>query len=163
VQLVTLPDRDVRDYHPPRGVRGILCAPPCTEFARVGARWWPSKPPALLAEAIEIVRACLRIVRQAQPCWWALENPIGRIADCVPELGPPRLKVHPCDFGDPWTKRIWLWGDFAPLFYRTVTPLFHPTRPPRRRDRTSMLSSRQRMERSQTSAAFARAFFEANP
>ncbi len=163
VRVITLPAFDVRRFDPPTNVHGILAAPPCTEFARVGARWWPSKPPALLTEAIDIVRACLRIVRQAAPSWWALENPIGRIAACVPELGPPRLKVHPCDFGDPWTKRIWLWGDFAPLFFRPIVPRFHPTQPPRRRDRTSLLSSTQRAERAQTPAGFARAFFESNP
>jgi hypothetical protein len=163
VRLVTLPEHDVRSYVPPPHVHGVLAAPPCTEFARVGARWWPNKSPALLVEAVDVVRACLRIIGQVNPSWWALENPIGRLADCVPELGPPRWKGDPCDFGDPWTKRIWLWGHFAPPFYRPVRPLFHPTQPPRRRDRTSMLSSKQREERSRTSAAFARAFFEANP
>lgn len=163
VRVITLPEADVLTYEPPSGVHGILAAPPCTEFARVGARWWPGKPPELLAEAVAVVRACLRIIALAKPKWWALENPIGRIVECVPELGPPRLKVHPCDFGDPWTKRIWLWGDFAPPFYRVVRPVFHPTQPPRRRDRTSMMSSTQRAERAITPAGFARAFYEVNP
>ena len=35
VRTVTLPDNDVRDYCPPDNVRGILAAPPCTEFSVV--------------------------------------------------------------------------------------------------------------------------------
>jgi len=161
VRLVTLPGMDVRRYSPPPLVHGILAAPPCTEFARVGARWWPTKPVILLTDAVELVRACLGIIATCQPAWWALENPVGRIEECVPELGPPKLKCNPCDFGDPWTKRIW--GRFTPPFFRTITPRFAPGRPPRSRDRTSMLSGSNKLERSRTSSAFARAFFEANP
>jgi hypothetical protein len=169
VCLVTLPERDVRCYDKQTlqqfrsHVRGVLAAPPCTEFARVGARWWKDKPPHLLAEAIDVVRACLQIIDLVRPRWWALENPIGRLPACVPELGQPVLKCDPCDFGDPWTKKIWLWGEFAAPAFNRVEPVFHPMQPPRRRDRTSMLSSSAKVERSRTSSAFARAFFEANP
>lgn len=140
-------------------VHGILAAPPCTMFARVGARW--KRTEEQMRDALSIVDACLRLTYAYKPVWWALENPIGKLAHY---LGPPVYKCDPCDFGDPWTKRIWLWGDFkAPMKSLTVAPIYHPTQPPRRRDRTSMLSSSARRERAQTSAAFARAFFEANP
>lgn len=103
------------------------------------------------------------LAERCKPQWWCLENPIGRIIECVPELGQPVLKCDPCDFGDPWTKRMWLWGRFTmPLIWR-VEPQFSPTQPPRRRDRTSLMSSSWKVQRSKTSAAFARAFFEANP
>ena len=49
---------DVRWYTPPENVHGILAAPPCTEFAGSGARWWAGKPPGLLWEALGIVVAC---------------------------------------------------------------------------------------------------------
>jgi hypothetical protein len=163
VRLVTLPEHDVRTYRPPVGVHGILAAPPCTEFARVGARWWPGKPRRLLENAIGIVRACLEIVNECQPAWWCMENPIGRIVECVPELGAPVLRCNPCDFGDPWTKRMWLWGNFTAPVPCPVEPVFAEHQPPRRRDRTSMMSSSWREERAKTSSAFARAFFEANP
>ena len=169
VRLVTLPDGDVLTYEPPADVHGILAAPPCTEFARVGARWWPNKSPKLLSNAIAIVRRCLALAEQCVPAWWCLENPIGRIVECVPELGKPVFKCDPCDFGDAWTKRMWLWGRFTaplPLFSPSAVPVdpkFAEHQPPRRRDRTSMMSSSWRVQRSQTSAAFARAFFEANP
>ncbi len=40
---VTLPEYDVRTYEPPDNVYGILAAPPCTDFAASGARWWLRK------------------------------------------------------------------------------------------------------------------------
>lgn len=110
VQIVTLPEYDVRVYIPPKRVHGVLAAPPCTEFARCGARWWKSKPPEKLQEAVETVEACLRIVRAVEPRWWALENPVGRLKDY---LGAPAFKFQPWEFGDPWTKQTWLWGVFA--------------------------------------------------
>lgn len=118
VRLITLPNRDVRDYHVPdidRGrIRGVLAAPPCTHFSVSGARWWAEKDRSgVTTEAVDIVRACLRIVREASPAWWALENPVGRIARLIPELGEPALSFQPWEFGDPWLKRTLLWGDFT--------------------------------------------------
>lgn len=168
VRLITAPWWDVRDYAPPSRVHGVLAAPPCTYYARVGARWWATVKPERLERANAIVRACLAIIKQTTPAWWCLENPIGRIAQCVPELGPPRFKADPCDFGDPWTKRLWLWGEFTPplpLFGRCmpVAPEVRADVRPGMRDRTSLLPGARTRERAATSPAFARAFFEANP
>ena len=55
VRLITLPDYDVKTYNPLDNVYGILAAPPCTEFSVSGVRWWNTKPPERLIEAIEIV------------------------------------------------------------------------------------------------------------
>lgn len=110
VRLVTLPEQDVRTYQPPPNVHGVLAAPPCTEFARCGARWWKSKPPRLLEEAKDIVQACVRIGEEAS-AWWVLENPVGRLKEY---LGPPVFRFQPWEFGDPWTKQTWLWGRFEP-------------------------------------------------
>jgi hypothetical protein len=140
-------------------VHGILAAPPCDKFARVGARW--KRTEADMRDALSIVDACLRAVFVYRPTWWALENPVGKLARY---LGPPVFKFDPCDFGDPWTKRTWLWGMFKPpIFALPVAPVYPAHRPARSRDRTSMLSGSNRRERARTSAAFARAFFEANP
>jgi len=62
VRLVTLPD-DVRSYEPPAGVHGVLAAPPCTEFAVSGARWWARKDPSLLKEALSVFDACHKIIK----------------------------------------------------------------------------------------------------
>lgn len=168
VRLITAPWEDVLTYKSPPRVHGVLAAPPCTYYARLGARWWPRIAPEKLERANAIVRACLRIAEQTRPAWWCLENPIGRIAQCVPELGEPAYKCDPCDFGDAWTKRMWLWGRFVPplpLFGRCmpVEPVFRTDQPPGVRDRTVMMSGHRTKDRSRTSAAFAAAFFQANP
>lgn len=137
--------------------RGILAAPPCTEFAVSGARWWAVKPSHLLSEAVDVVRDCLQIIRKASPIWWALENPVGRIARCVPELGRPSLVFDPCDYGDPYTKKTQLFGRFVVPKTTAVPP--QPKSPihymPPSADRARL--------RSITPPGFARAFFEANP
>ena len=115
VRLVTLPEQDVRTFVPPEKVHGVLAAPPCTEFAVSGARWWATKDPALLETALAVLDACLRIIADAAPRWWALENPAGgRLPRLRPNLGPPLLRFHPYDYGHPWTKATHIWGAFRP-------------------------------------------------
>lgn len=157
--------QDVRKLmHLGRPIHGILCAPPCTHLARSGAHLWKSKGEPPLLDALSVVDACLRAVAIYRPEWWALENPIGRLKDY---LGPPHWRFDPCDFGDPWTKRTWLWGHFTPPM-----PLFAPQARkavavtlegrPGGRDATSRLSSRDKVARSATPPGFSQAFFEAN-
>lgn len=140
------------DDFPP--ARGILAAPPCTEFASSGARWWEGKGDAALIDGLSVVDACLRIIHVLQPAWWALENPVGRLSRF---LGEPAFSFDPCDFGDPYTKRTHLWGRFNWPRRRPVAPVdgskMH--RLPPSPERANL--------RSVTPAGFARAFFEANP
>lgn len=107
VRLVTLPDQDVLTYDPPEYVWGILAAPPCTEFSILNCKAEPRerKP----EEGMKIVGACLRIIDQCQPVWWALENPAGYLRKY---LGHPKMTFQPWNYGDPWTKRTDLWGNF---------------------------------------------------
>ena len=152
VFVVTLPI-DVRLFpYITEPVHGILAAPPCTMFANSGARWKRSLRD--YRDALSIVDACLRAVLIYRPVWWALENPVGKL---VRWLGPPRFYFDPCDFGDPWTKRTALWGDFKIPAYRRV-------RPRRKSPIHYMPPSPQRAAlRSITPPGFAQAFFEANP
>lgn len=138
-------------------VHGILAAPPCTHFARSGAPHWARKGEAELLDGLSVADACLRAVAIYRPTWWALENPVGRLQDY---LGPPVWKFDPCDFGDPWTKRTWLWGHFTP-----PVPLFAPTARRRVEPTEGDVTTRTRGKtaRSATPEGFARAFFEANP
>lgn len=133
-------------------VRGILAAPPCTEFAASGARWWAEKGEQPLLEGLSIVDACLRIVYATRPAWWALENPVGRLRRFI---GPSRYTFDPCDHGDPWTKRTHLWGEFA-------TPKQHPV-PAIEGSKMHRMSGSDKNGRSKTPEGFARDFFEANP
>jgi hypothetical protein len=59
---------------------------------------------------VTILHACKRIIEEAEPAWWVIENPLGRI---VHYLGPPSFRFQPWHFGDPWTKLTLLWGRFA--------------------------------------------------
>ena len=151
--------QDVRDYHwtGQVDVQGVLMAPPCTEFAGSGARWWADKPPELLDEAIDTVRACLRITDEAHPKWWALENPVGRLARMVPELGKWLYTFQPWEYGDPEVKRTCIWGEHKKP---VKTPVAGPYTA--RVHRMAPSPDRQRL-RSITPPGFAQAFFETNP
>lgn len=146
-------------------VHGILAAPPCTAFSKAGAWKWKEKGTAGLLEGLALVDACLRAVAIYRPVWWALENPAGRLRRW---LGKPAWSFQPCNFGDPWTKRTFLWGCFTPptpLFSeqarQAVEPLALPGAPGSN-DYTTRLNSKD-VRRSATPPGFAKAFFECNP
>lgn len=135
-----------------KGVHGILAAPPCTVFASSGARW--PRTERQMIDGLSIVDACLRAVLIGNPKWWALENPVGKLTRY---LGPPAMYFDPCDYGDSWTKRTALWGNFnipkkRPVKPQGKNPIWHMPPSP---DRPKL--------RSITPPGFARAFFEANP
>lgn len=113
VRIITLPYYDVRNYKPPKNVYGVLAAPPCTHFSLAGSQYWAEKDKnGQTAEALEIVNACLRIVDECKPKFWALENPRGRLHKFI---GMPTYKFYQSDFGAPYRKCTWLWGDFNTL------------------------------------------------
>ena len=163
VRRITLPDSDVRvmpaTVLPRRRVWGVLAAPPCNQFS-LARNGHEKRSPRDLVRGMEVVNACLRIVQQARPAWWALENPVGLLSRF---LGTPRDVWNPCDFGDPWTKRTAIWGEYViPARGPFVKPLgsgpfcdVHPQTPPR--------YCRHADHRAKTPGGFARAFFEANP
>lgn len=152
--------QDVRLMEYVGKVHGVIAKPPCTHFAGSGARWWKSKGTAALLEGLSIVDACLRFCLISKPAWWVLENPVGRLSRY---LGPPTYTFDPCEFGDAYTKRTCLWGNFTPplpVFLgedRSVAAVegskMH--RLPPSLDRAAL--------RSVTPVGFARAFFEVNP
>lgn len=147
-------------------VYGILAAPPCTDFAGSGARWWKEKD--LDKERIEISIALVDIVLvlvricKHEPGnhfkFWALENPVGRLETLYPSLKPFRkLLFNPCDYGDPYTKKTILWGEFnEKLPGQRAMNLFgsmmHKIPP----------SEKRQAMRSATPKGFAKSFFEAN-
>jgi hypothetical protein len=87
-----------------KDVYGILAAPPCTEFSRA-----KENMPRDLEGAMTIVNACLDIAKHCNPIFHALENPVGYLSKF---LGKPQYTFHPWQFGDAWTKRTGLWGNF---------------------------------------------------
>jgi len=165
--------QDVRLYKPPKNVHGILAAPPCTHFAVSGARWWKGKGEQALLDGLSLVDACLRIIMVSKPKWWALENPVGRLSYF---LGRPRLVFQPYEYGDPWTKKTCVWGEFNIPKKNPVKPIGQWTG---RSDTLGLVdhfeylppdwvhklppSPNRPVLRSITPPGFARAFFEANP
>jgi len=135
-------------------VHGILAAPPCTQFASSGARWWANKGEDVLLDALTVVDACLRAVVIYKPVWWALENPVGRLRRY---LGDPALIFDPCDYGDPYTKKTLVWGQFNIPDRKPVAPV----------EGSKVLrlppSPERKTIRSITPGGFAREFFVANP
>lgn len=107
-----------------------------------------------MREGLSVVDACCRLILATKPAWWVLENPTGKLSRY---LGPPRMTFNPNEYGDPYTKRTCLWGEFNT-----------PTRTPVPATEGSKMhlvspSPERAAIRSQTPAGFARAFFEANP
>jgi len=137
---------------------GVLFAPPCTEFSGSGARWWKDKDPKLLKEAIHIVRIGLKIIKKVHPKWWCLENPVGRLAKCVPELGHWKMIFQPNQYGDPYTKNTCLWGEFNSELKKNVVEVTQGSKmhlmPP---------SEHRKKDRAVTPPGFARKFKKANP
>lgn len=107
VRVITLPEYDVLTYIPPDKVYGILSAPPCTEFSLLNCIDEPRKRD--FDEGLKVVKACLRIVEKCKPVFNALENPIGYLKNY---LGNPQFAFQPWEFGDAWTKRTCIWGNF---------------------------------------------------
>lgn len=102
----------VENYSPDRPIHGIIANPVCTEFSPFKAfnRELNGLPEP--ESMLWMVDECIRIIEEAQPKWYAIENPAtGTLWDYME--GAPKLKYEPWQYGSPWTKRTALWGDFA--------------------------------------------------
>ncbi len=103
----------VENYTPPKNVHGIIANPVCTEFSTASGFHKEND----LEKGMFLVNHCLRIIEEAKPKWWVIENPAnGRLKEF---LGKPKAVYQPWNYGSPWTKKTALWGDFKmplPLF-----------------------------------------------
>jgi hypothetical protein len=106
-------------------IDGIIAAVSCTDFAVSGARWFAEKDAkGDTAQSVELVWQTLRIIDICMPDFWCIENPISRIHTFVPEVGKPKMYFNPCDFGEPYTKKTALYGQFnTSLQITPVLPL----------------------------------------
>ena len=146
----------------------IISHPPCTEFAGSGSRWWAEKDksePSKLLLARAMVYRALEIIYFHQPRIWWVENPVGRIESCVPELKRYfKYLYNPYEFAgwadDPtseaYTKKTCLWGKFRLPDKKPVFPIhgsmMHKLPPSPERNEL----------RSKTPQGFARAFVAKN-
>ena len=158
VRNITLPDCDIRTYEPPKGVYGVLAAPPCTEFSVA-----KGSSPRDFEGAMEIVAKCQTIIWQCLVDgglqFWCLENPRGFLRQF---LGKPPLTIWYWWFGDNLGKPTDLWGYFN-------FPKQRYTEPPallQDWDKIKGIKKVQNLSRSAVRAitppGFAEAFFEAN-
>ena len=142
-------------------VHGILAAVPCTDFSSSGAQYWGIKDSdGRTEQSVELVYQVLRCVELFGPEWWCIENPVGRLPTLIPSLGRPWY-FNPCDFGDPYTKKTGLWGDFNVQGLEDRKTPVDPT------DNWLMRlggkSERTKELRSVTPPGFSSAWFQANP
>ena len=158
-------DGDIRFFKKlNKKVYGILSAPPCTHFAGSGARWWKDKGIEPLKDGLSIVDSVFRIVFAHKPKFWVMENPVGRLVHYV---GKPKMIFNPCDYGDPYTKKTCLWGEFNIPKQNIVEPEFvilpDGKRMSKIHHKTFSMNPKDRArERSKTPPGFAKAFYESN-
>jgi len=96
----------IENYITPPNVHGIIANPVCTELSTAKGFHKPND----IKKGLFLVNHCLRVIKEAKPKWWVLENPaMGRLKDV---LGAPDKTYHPWEYGNPWTKKTGLWGNF---------------------------------------------------
>lgn len=145
--------QDVRLHRlPAKPIHGIIAQPPCTVFAGSGNRW--PRTESEMLQGLSVVDACCRLILACKPVWWVLENPVGKL---VHYLGEPTLTFQPNEYGEDYTKRTCLWGNFT-LPERSPVPASAGSK------MHLLAPSPERAQlRSQTPHRFAQAFYEANP
>jgi hypothetical protein len=153
--IVVRVGEDVLEWLPPRGeVVFSAFAPPCTDVAVSGSRWFKDKGLGALIGALSMFQRSVELAE-----WlgapYLIENPVSTVSTY---WRGPDYSFDPCDYGDPWTKRTCLWTGrgFVMPPKRPVPPAFgskmHKIGP----------SPERANLRSETPPGFARAVFEAN-
>lgn len=100
-------DIGVENYHPPKGVYGIIANPVCLEFSTARSDGKARNP----EEGMKIVRECQRIIAECEDLkFWVIENPAKGVLKEY--LWEPVYEYEPWWYGSPWTKRTALWGKF---------------------------------------------------
>lgn len=141
-------------------IDAVIVAQPCTDFAVSGAKWFEKKDGNGATDfSIKLVYQTLKIIDLIQPSFWALENPISRIHNLVPALGKPRMYFDPCDFGDPYTKKTALYGQFNTNLKKNKV---FPYQGSKMHKKYGGKSEKTKAARSVTPMGFAYAFYEAN-
>ena len=102
---------DIRVFHTKGHYDFMWFSPPCTEFSiAIGKKckdWQPD---------LSIVKACFRIIEEAKPTYWIIENPRGCLRHYI---GQPTITIKYSDYGFMTQKPTDLWGVF-PWFYSST-------------------------------------------
>lgn len=102
---------DICDFHTNEQYDLMWFSPPCTDFSI-------AKGVACKDRSVDlsIVEACFRIVKEAKPDFWIIENPRGCLRYFI---GKPTITINYSDYGFKTIKPTDLWGVF-PWFYSTT-------------------------------------------
>lgn len=188
VYNLTLPDTDITQlarlpnevsYALQEGkVYGILAAPPCTQFS-IARNDKTAKQARDMEKGMQVVEACLKIIWWAQYKkfrkgeglkFWCLENPASGYLKRF--LGKPAMVFEPYDYGDPYTKKTALWGNFIEPIKNPVKPSrgtmvkyasqFDDLKPVDKEYQERLGVDSRTIRRSITPEGFAKAFFDSN-
>jgi hypothetical protein len=167
----------------------VLMAVPCTDFTKSAALHWKWKDArGDTAKSVDLVRSCLAIKDYFAPDGWSLENPAGRLAKLVPELGLAWY-FDPCDYAgylpaelhdvthessteailasNRYTKETGIWGNNVKPPEKYVEPLVFTTTNGKRGSvmwkRLGGKSERTKTLRSTTPMGFSTAYKGSNP
>lgn len=165
-------------------IYGILAAPPCTMFS-IARNDKTAKEPRDLRKGMRIINACMEIVHECLYYnhrlggeglkFWALENPYTGYLKRF--LGEPPLIFDPCDYGDYYSKKTALWGEFKPLKIDKQEPIkinyvkYASSKNKIREEKEKLIPEgyqvktgfdKRKIMRSITPQGFAKAFYEAN-
>jgi len=99
-------DIGVENFTPPDNVYGVIANPVCTELSTARSNGKARNP----EEGMRLVKECQRIIKQANPFFWVIENPAKGVLKNY--LGDPTYQYEPWWYGSPWTKKTALWGKF---------------------------------------------------
>jgi viroplasmin and RNaseH domain-containing protein len=143
------------EEHGNDNVWAVLAAPPCTDFASSGAQYWKSKDEDGRTKiSNELVQQVIKTVELLRPAVWAMENPVGRMAK-LNQLPPAQLIFQPILYGNPYTKKTLLWGNFNNKLPQAPVE-------PTEGSKIIKITGKNKYERSLTPDGFAYSFFAAN-
>jgi len=104
--------QDIREFHPDKHYDFMSFHPDCKEFSK--ANWRAGKCRDRTPD-MSVVNACFRIVHEAKPRFWVIENPQGCLRHFI---GRPQYCIRYGDFGHYCQKPTDLWG-VLPFFQAT--------------------------------------------
>jgi len=95
----------------------ILASPPCNHFsvAAVYHHWPKGIPTKETLEQVELVKHTIKIIKEANPKYWILENPRGMLRNVI---GKPQKTIPMCAYGKEAYKPTDLWGVFPPIDWK---------------------------------------------
>jgi len=89
----TLLGQRIEDFHAPAGhVTGVIGGPPCQDFSRARRR-----PPT--GHGLKMLSEFARVVTEAQPNWWLIENVPGVPDVHIAGYVTQRFNLFACEFG----------------------------------------------------------------